>query len=294
MKFPRWLGSIGLLSAVGILAIWWQVNDKTMPGVRAILTRALPERVRLPDVASPRLQDSLSSDKNLLLLYERNQRSADPADRSIAWHAWSVCVTTVMAYAGQPDTNSRPAMSEPDESRRDLRIAAHQAIANRCQSFSGLDPHRLTQEAIQNAERHRAGDLRSRGELAIEGVQAGNTSDAMRLISEIVQRQSAYEFRDLSGIVSRWHRSQPQTTDGLRDAVLAIIGCDFGLDCSADSMVSLELCAYGGECDGDLVERTLEEYPDIDRQQLNRLRVETTSAIQHGTFDIIQFFQPTE
>jgi hypothetical protein len=264
-----------------------------MPAVRAMLAPTAPPIARSPEATDPPIRDALSSGQSLLSLYQRNQGSLDPAERSLAWHAWSVCVTAANARAGQSTEHSAPSYGASDDFHREIRNAAHQAIAARCHSFSGLEASQLSQDATRIAERHRAGDLRSRGELAIEAVQAGNTQDAMRLIQAITQRQSAYEFRDLSGIISRWHRSMPQATDGLRDAVLAVIGCDFGMDCSADSMVSLELCAYGGECEGDLVERTLHNFPDIDRQQLNQLRVATTLAIRDGTFDAIAFFGPS-
>jgi hypothetical protein len=73
--------------------------------------------------------------------------------------------------------------------------------------------------AAANVERHRAGDLRSRGEMALEAVQAGNDDEAVRLIHEIIERQSPYELRDLSGLVSRWHRG------AARRAMRCVMAC---------------------------------------------------------------------
>ena len=91
--------------------------------------------------------------------------------------------------------------------------------------------------------------------------------------------------------VARLHRQAPRATDELHDALLAVIGCDFGMDCSADALQSLELCANGAACYGDFDDRALEAFPDIDRQALSVLRAEVISQIRTGTFDIRDFFQ---
>jgi hypothetical protein len=61
----------------------------------------------------------------------------------------------------------------------------------------------------------------------------------------------------------------------------------------ASSFLSaLELCAYGAACDGDLAERLLSGFPDIDRAKLNVLRVETAKAIRDGHFNLLEYFDP--
>ena len=143
-----------------------------------------------------------------------------------------------------------------------------------------------------NAERHRAGDLRSRGELAMTAVQAGNGGEALELVRDIAARRSPYELRDLSGLVSRWHRGAARPTDALKDAVLLVVGCDFGMDCSADSELALELCAFNGACSGDLVERSLLAFPDVDRSAVNVARVALAAELREGRFDAARYFEP--
>ena len=225
-------------------------------------------------------------------VYSRLQNSVDPAERSIAWHIWSLCVPGYVTPRDQsPDAPPAYTAGLANDALRALRVAARRRIADQCQEFSDTTRDRLRDEDSQNIERHRAGDLRSRGELAMGAVEAGNNDEALHQIAEIFRRKNPYEMRDLSGIVVRLHRQAPRASDELRDALLAVIGCDFGMDCSPDGIASLELCANGAACYGDFDDRALEAFPDIDRQALNGLRAEVSKQIRMGIFDISDFFQ---
>jgi hypothetical protein len=288
----------GLATVIGIVAFVW-IDRPSVPSVPPVLTslwsRATASRLapQAGDAAS--VTDPLSDPgKSLRDVYEANERSLDPAERSMAWHAWSVCVPNYVSEQGQAAPESQWAEGLPNDASRPARLSARRQLAERCADFAHESRDRWLQAAAANVERHRAGDLRSRGELAMESVQAGNDDEAVRLIREIVERRSPYELHDLSGLVTRWHRGAPKPTDELRDAVLAVVGCDLGMDCGANSLPALELCAYGGTCEGDFAERALVAFPDIDRAQLNVLRVETAKAIRDGLFNPTDFFAPPE
>jgi hypothetical protein len=285
-----------LVVVVGAMAaaVYWRAADETSASpFRARWSWATLTAPQPTGAEGPSSPDGLSDPaKSLKMVYETNERSLDPAERSLAWHAWSVCVPNFLGATGQGLTETQLEDGLPNDRTRPARLIARRQLADRCAEFSRDSREQLLKTAAANVERHRAGDLRSRGEMALEAVQGGNDDEAIRLIHEIVERKSPYELRDLSGLVTRWHRGAPKASDALRDAVLAVIGCDFGMDCGENSLSALELCAYGGTCDGDLAERTLSAFPDIDRAKLNVLRVETTKAIRDGYFNLLDYFEP--
>jgi hypothetical protein len=279
------------LVGVGVTVYWPESARHGLKTVAASLGRHAPPPVPVPDIAAPG-RDTLSASPTLRAVYEADVRALDPAERSLAWHAWSVCVPTFMGADGGPRPLSALADGLPKDATQPARLAAMQALAGRCAAFFDRPRAQLLEDARLNAERHRAGDLRSRGELATTAVEAGNGSDALALIREITTRRSAYELRDLSGLVSRWHRDAPLPTDALRDAVLLVVGCDFGMDCSADSELALELCGFNGACSGDLVERSLLAFPDVDRSAVNAARVALAAELREGRFDAMRYFEP--
>jgi hypothetical protein len=291
---PLIIGALVLVIGTIAAAVYWRVADET----GASLLRAPWSRAALPATQPTGTEVSSTPDglsdpsKSLKTVYETNERSLDPAERALAWRAWSVCVPNFLGAPGQALTDRQLEDGLPNDRTRPARLNARRQLADRCAEFTHDGRDQILKTAAANVERHRAGDLRSRGEMALEAVQAGNDDEAIRLIHEIIERQSPYELRDLSGLVTRWHRGAPRASDALRDAVLAVIGCDFGMDCGENSLSALELCAYGGTCDGDLAERTLSAFPDIDRAKLNVLRVETTKAIRDGYFNLLDYFEP--
>jgi len=290
---------LGVLAAiVGIVA--FAILSPSSGPSGASLLRPLWSRATASGQPSAAADEAPATDplsnpaQSLRAIYDANERSLDPAERSLAWHAWSVCVPNFISERGQSVSESQWADGLPNDASRPARLNARRQLAERCADFAQESRDTLLNAAAANAERHRAGDLRSRGELALEAVQAGNDEEALRLIREIVEKRSPYELRDLSGLVTRWHRGARKPTDELRDAVLAVVGCDLGMDCGANSLPALELCAYGGTCDGDFAERALLAFPDIDRAQLNVLRVETAKALRDGLFNPTDFFAPPE
>ena len=291
---PLLIGALVALGGILVVAVYWPSSDEMGSSVfRAPWSRTAHPAPQGGGTSDASFPDALSDpEKPLRAVYEANERSLDPAERSLAWRAWSVCVPNFVGQDRLPLSDQRLGEGLPNDPMRSARFIARRQLADRCAEFTRDSREAILKAAAVNLERHRAGDLRSRGELALEAVRAGSDDEALRLIHEIVERKSPYELRDLSGVVARWHRGAPRTTDGLRDAVLAVIGCDFGMDCGGGSLSALELCAFGGTCEGDLVERTLTAYPDIDRAQLNVLRVETATAIRDGHFNILDYFAP--
>jgi hypothetical protein len=279
------VGAAALIAISALLVQWWEPRSKNPVGL-ADLTGA-----PAPTVTARALTEGLAPEIPLKRVYDDHERDLDPAARALAWAAFSACVPTFIGPAG-PRSPATFEEGLPDDPKKPQRLAAMQAIAARCKDFAGRPTAELMDEAVRNAERHRAGDLRSRGELALTAVKAGNSDEAVSLIRDIVARRSFTELRDLSGIVSRWHRQAPEPLDVMKDALLSVIGCDLGVDCGADSLQALQLCAFNEACEGDLAERTLAGFPDLDRDQFNRARVQLAAELREGRFDVLSFFDP--
>jgi hypothetical protein len=283
------IAGVGVL--IGVVVGWFVHTAPIGQPTSARLARSPVAPVAVSDPAATG-RDALSASTSLRWVYDQYARSADPSERSLAWHAWSVCVPSFVGVGGRPRAETSLGDGLPFDASRLARLVAMRTLWARCQDFFAGSPVQWLEEARANAERHRAGDLRSRGEQAVTAVEAGNGNEALALIGEIAQRHLPYELRDLSGLVGRWHRDAPRPTDALRDAVLLVVGCDFGMDCSAESELALELCAYNGACTGDLVERSLLAFPEVDRSAVNVARVALAEELRSGRFDAVRYFEP--
>ena len=80
-------------------------------------------------------------------VYSRLQNSVDPAERSIAWHIWSLCVPSYVTPRDQsPDAPPAYTAGLANDALRALRVAARRRIADQCQEFSDTTRDRLRDE----------------------------------------------------------------------------------------------------------------------------------------------------
>ena len=74
----------------------------------------------------------------------------------------------------------------------------------------------------------------------------------------------------------------------LRGLAFAMAACQLGLDCSADSLTALLLCANSGQCAGTLTDRYLQALPNAtDRERAARLTEMTLAAIRASDFNAL-------
>ena len=74
----------------------------------------------------------------------------------------------------------------------------------------------------------------------------------------------------------------------LRGLAFAMVACQLGLDCSADSLTALLLCANSGQCAGNLTDRYLQALPNAtDRERAVRLTEMTLAAIRANDFNTL-------
>ena len=62
--------------------------------------------------------------------------------------------------------------------------------------------------------------------------------------------------------------AQPEVTD----AALALLACDLGASCGPNSLLSLQLCAAEGRCEGSARERMLERIGPVDMEAVEAER----------------------
>lgn len=235
--------------------------------------------------------DPFRDQDDLSLVYAAFEADPDPSARALAWRAWSVCVPT-FAAAGGGMLSTDAAAKALDSSSDPARIAALATLEVRCAGFYRRPAAALTADAARNARRHHDGDLRSRAEQALEAIAAGNADEARELVRAVATSRDPYEWRALSGIVSRWNRSAGHPAENVAlDAAIAVVGCDLGMDCGPQSLLALQACAFNAACEGDLVERTLSQYPDADRSAVTAARAQLARALIAGRFDPHQLIE---
>ena len=74
----------------------------------------------------------------------------------------------------------------------------------------------------------------------------------------------------------------------LRGLAFAMAACQLGLDCSAESLTALLLCANSGQCAGSLTDRYLQALSNAaDRERAARLTELTLAAIRANDFSAL-------
>ncbi|MGZ5786773.1 MAG: hypothetical protein ACXWJM_12715, partial [Ramlibacter sp.] len=203
--------------------------------------------------------DPIGSAPDLRRLYDQYAASADPQQRRIAARAFGACVPAFLPSAGQA-ASAEPLIQSLPAAQKGEREAAYRALYARCSRF--MDENRAelasTYQALQ-----RDGDAREPGPRATQALLDGHLDQVDRLIAQATASADPAAIESLSGIAARLARERnPDQSDAALmevaravDAALPAVACDLGLDCSANSLWSLQLCATAGACQGDLPAR---------------------------------------
>ena len=76
--------------------------------------------------------------------------------------------------------------------------------------------------------------------------------------------------------------AQPEITD----AALALLSCDLGASCGPNSLLSLQLCAAEGRCEGSARERMLERIGPVDMEAVEGERKRLRALFDTGNANI--------
>ena len=121
----------------------------------------------------------------------------------------------------------------------------------------------------------------------------GRSDEALNVARRTVQSGDGYAIASLQEYMHRMIAQKMETQQlpnsersDLRGLAFAMAACQLGLDCSADSLTALLLCANSGECAGNLTDRYLQALSNAaDRERVARLTEMTLAAIRANDFN---------
>lgn len=225
--------------------------------------------------------DPVGSAPDLKRVFDDYIASSDPRQHRLAVQAFEACVPAFLPATGQ-SPSPEPLIAALPANHQGEREGAYRTLFARC--------HRLLAEGRASLEATRQAlaldpQSQSLGQRAQEAVLAGHLERIEPLVGEALARSDPAAVASLAGLAVRivpWR--QPETMDAATlqnarevDAALPWVACDLGLDCSAQSLWALQICATEGLCEGDLMTRLMARVSpgaiDVGAVQQQRLRL---------------------
>ena len=176
-----------------------------------------------------------------------------------------------------------------------LRLAAYRELLNRCQRFFYLSRDEIIHASQRQEDAWKRGEMLAPGELAMKHFLEGRSDEALDVARRTVQSGDGYAIASLQEYMHRMIAQKIETQQlpssersDLRGLAFAMAACQLGLDCSADSLTALLLCANSGQCAGNLTDRYLQALPNAtDRERAARLTEMTLAAIRANDFNTL-------
>ncbi|MGB3429389.1 MAG: hypothetical protein WBA53_14585 [Burkholderiaceae bacterium] len=281
------------------LLFYWMAPDERPIKVRGPATadHAIPPPPALPPppkVARPRAEpdnpnDVLGRATDFKAVYTRYRDSRDPIERALAGRAHRACFPAFMPPHGKAPSTAYVLNALPKEHREERRAAVEELFA-RCRSFlvQPLD----AAEVVGTAERVTNGDLASAGSAARWALMRGDRAKSEELIEQALRTKEPYAIQSLSGM------STLLVNDGARgaqaevtDAALALVACDLGASCGANSLLALQLCATEGRCEGTARERMIERLGPVDMEAVEVERKRLRALFDSGRASITSIWR---
>jgi hypothetical protein len=193
---------------------------------------------------------------DLRRLYDQYAGSGDPRARRMAMRAVDACVPLFVPPAGETPS-PEPLIAALPANGRDEREQAWRTLFARCHGFVGERPDAIAAMQSQSARDVTAQDPGARARQALVN---GDAAEAGRIAADALTAADPAAIASLSGVAIRLAQSRGDGSadmDSVQramavDAALPLVACDLGLDCSAQSLAALQLCAVEGACSGDL------------------------------------------
>ena len=263
-----------------------------------VLATASAAEMQWPDVAqlTQRLGNPVELADDLSVVYDHYAGSVNPLERNIAYRAWSACFPAFMGADGNPVAVEQFARAMPlDGLNNGLRLAAYSELHKRCQRFFLLSHDEIIHASQRQEDAWKKGEMLAPGELAMKHFLDGRDDEALDVARRIVKSGDGYAIASLQEYIHRMiaqkmemqHLPNSERSD-LRGLAFAMAACQLGLDCRADSLTALLLCANGGQCAGTLTNRYLQALPNAaDRDRAGRLADMTLAAIRGKDFSAL-------
>ena len=253
-------------------------------GTVTAASKAVPQRAGWPGNTT----DMVGSAPDLKRVFDDFAGSTDPRQRRLAGRAYNACLPAFLPTEGQPASPENLIDALPADQHAP-REAAYRALFARC--------HRMVSKTRSSLDRIRVALAADAGNTppgirAQERLLAGETTHVEALVAQVMTSGDANEVADLAGIAGKLAYSSTSgatPADAERalvtDAALALVACDLGRDCTAQSLWALQLCATEGLCDGTVADRLAVRHTQagIAPEGVARRRVELLEAIRAGT-----------
>jgi hypothetical protein len=283
MKPARLLILAGFALAAAAVALWRHPGGSPA-GIAATHAMTRPA-VAEATGSTQRLANPLERAADLRSVYERFRRSDSPAERNVAYRAWTACFPTFLAPAGQPVTleaATRPLPpSAPNAARR---IDAYRELFDRCHAFFDLPHDEIVAESLRQKNVWQSGLARAEGERVLQRFRQGDVRGAVFEARDIIASGDAYAIFSLHDFMLRY-LSSPADRPDARALAFYLVPCELGMECGPESLTALQLCAGKGECSGSVAERYAHAFSaQVDRDALFAESRHVADAIRGGDF----------
>lgn len=246
-------------------------------GAEVAIDRPIPAPPPLPPppkslqrVEPDNPNDVLGRAKDYLAVFQRYRDSTNPIERAIAGRAHRACFPIFMPPAGKAPSSTYLKNALPKEQREE-RGAAIDELFERCRGFL-LQPI-VPSEVVATAERVTNGDLATPGASARWAMIRGDRAKADGIVEQALKSREPYAIQSLVGMSTlMMDRSSRGMSPDVTDAALALLACDFGASCGANSLLALQLCATEGRCEGTARERMLARIGPVDMEEVETER----------------------
>ena len=242
-------------------------------------------------IAPPLPGNLLETTTNLRELYESFKDSDNALGRNIAYRAWTACFPTHIGPEGRSVTvdsllQGLPVYAENNEVRR----AAYRSLYQRCGGFALMSREEALRTTRQQQDSWNKGDSLAQGELASKYLRDGDLEHALVVARDVIASKDAYATSSLPDFINQFFsrqvdaQSEPsRERPDLRSLAFSIAACQIGLECGAESLTAIQLCANTGQCEGSVVDRYLQTLPNqADRNAALMESKRVADAIQSG------------
>ena len=237
-----------------------------------------PQRASVPD--------PIGAAPDLKRVFDEYRDSSNFRERKVAARAFGACVPAFLA-ADEQTPSPEPLIRALPQENRNAREAAYWVLFARCRNFLG--DGRAALEG-QLRELKASTEAQEPGVRAQEDLLAGRTDRIDALVAQGLSANDAAAVAGMAGVAAALASARdPDGSDAdlaLRaravDAALPLVACDLGLDCSAASLQSLQMCALQGSCEGDLAARFAQRSEGIDPSRVQQERARLLALIRGG------------
>jgi len=294
-----------MAAAIALVIAWsaWHTQTGHDAPPQVLASIPAPIAARTPDSSEPHGQDGstlarakvishvvdpVGSAPDLKPVFDDHIHSANAVQRRSAVRAFEACVPAFLPGAGQTPS-PEPLIAALPADQRPEREAAYRDLFARCYRLLGAGRESLdgVRQTLERDPQSQAPGLRAR-----ESLLAGRLDQVDPLVAEAFSSGDPADIASLAGLAAAMARSRASNgldADSLKraqevDAALALLPCDFGLECGAQSLWSLQLCVSEGLCTGDYQARlTARMAPgSIDPEAVQKERLRLLNLIRSG------------